>query len=55
MKIERRYELAEMPYDKVFETENGREVCCATGYEVLIDGQYWNEYIDSEGELHYGR
>lgn len=44
-----------MPFAKVFQTENGQELCNATGYEALIDGQWWNEYEDSEGNLHYGR
>lgn len=57
MKIERRYELEEMPYDMAFNTENGEELCHATGYEVVFEGEntYWNEFIDSNGELHYGR
>lgn len=44
----------EMPYDKAFDTENGTELCHATGFEMLIDGVWWNEYVDSTGELHYG-
>lgn len=58
--IKHRWELDEMPFDKVFHTENGRELCHATGYEVTIeyDGgtiDWWYEYEDSNGELHYGR
>lgn len=48
--VERR-ELDEMPFDKRFDNE----LCHATGYEVNIDNEWWNEYIDSEGEYHYGR
>ena len=60
MKEIKRRELEEMPFDKVFETENGNEFCHATGYEVLIqcgtcEPDWWNEYEDSEGNLHYGR
>ncbi len=43
--------LAEMPFDHEF----NNELCHATGYEVLLDGEWWNEYEDSEGKLHYGR
>ena len=53
--MEERRELDTMPYDHVFETENGTEMCHATGYEVLdSDGTWWNEYEDSEGNLYYG-
>ena len=60
MKEIKRRELEEMPFDKVFETENGNEFCHATGYEVLIqcgacEPDWWNEYEDSQGDLHYGR
>lgn len=48
-------ELETMPFDKVFETENGTEMCHATGFEVYINDEWWNEYIDSTGEFHYGR
>lgn len=57
---ELRRELDTMPFDKVFITENGNELCHATGYEVC-DGNpknsadWWNEYTDSEGNLYYGR
>lgn len=49
-----------MTFDKVFYTENGRENCHATGYEVCIgdvhnSADWWNEYEDSEGNLHYER
>lgn len=53
--METRRELNEMPYDKAFDTENGGELCHATGYEVLgDDGIWWSEYVDSDGKLHYG-
>lgn len=58
-----RLELETMPYDKKFDTGNGEELCHATGFEVQFDNEttplgdpcYWNEYMDSEGDLHYGR
>lgn len=51
-----REELDYMPFDKVFEIEEGvEELCHATGYEVFIDGEWWNEYIDRDGYYHYGR
>lgn len=43
--------LDAMPLDKRF----GNELCHATGYEVLINGEWWNEYEDSDGNPHYGR
>ena len=27
----------------------------ATGDEVLWDGEWWNEYVDSKWDFHYGR
>lgn len=48
-------ELAVMPFDKTFDADGNEELCHATGMEVLIDGQWWNEYVDSNDELHYGR
>ena len=50
-----RRELEVMPYDKTFQTDNGEELCHATGYEVLRNGEWWYEYIDSNNERHYGR
>lgn len=52
---EKRYELETMPFDKVFETGNGTEMCHATGYAIYDGSAYWNEYEDSEGNLYYGR
>ena len=48
-------ELETMPYDHVFWTSQGEELCHATGYEVCRNGEWWNEYQDSDGEYHYGR
>lgn len=51
-----REELEVMPFDKAFEIEEGvEELCHATGYEVFINGEWWNEYIDRDGYYHYGR
>ena len=55
-----RRELETMPFDKAFETENGTELCHATGFEVCLGdpsnpADWWNEYEDSPGETHYGR
>jgi hypothetical protein len=52
--METRRLLDEMPCDHVFDTEKGEELCRATGYEEFFDGTWWNEYVDSTGELHYG-
>ena len=53
--METRRELETRPYDHVFPVNGNEEPCHATGYEVLFQGQWWNEYEDSEGDLHYGR
>lgn len=53
-----RERLDDMPMDKAFYNDDGnRELCHATGYEVFItaDGQWWNEYEDSAGNIYYGR
>ena len=47
--------LEQMPHDHIFWTANGEELCHATGYEVNRNGEWWNEYEDSNGERHYGR
>ena len=54
--MEMRRELAEMPCDKRF----GNELCHATGYEVCHGNpqnlaDWWNEFEDSDGNIHYGR
>ena len=42
--------------DKAFITSKGDdEMCRPTGREGLINGFWWNEYVDSIGGLHYGR
>lgn len=51
-------ELETMPFDKAFELSDGNyELCHSTGKEVDVygDGEFWNEYVDSNGDLHYGR
>lgn len=55
-----RRELKTMPFDKVFEVNGNEEMCHSTGYEVCEgnpenSADWWNEYEDSEGNLHYGR
>ena len=45
-----------IPADKAFITSDGKdEMCHATGREGLINGFWWYEFVDSRGELHYGR
>ena len=57
MKEVERRDLNEMPFDKEFDGE----LCHATGEEVLLDlgngypAEWWDEFEDSEGNLHYGR
>ena len=55
MAIEKQRELEKMPFDKVFYVDGQEELCHATGYEVMIDGVWWNEYVDSNDQTHYGR
>ena len=45
--------LEKIPPDKVFNVNGRNELCHATGYKLIKDGETWNEYIDSLGELHY--
>jgi hypothetical protein len=53
--------LAEMPFDMEFYVDGIRkENCHATGRQVntvhpASSGDWWNEYVDSKGELYYGR
>ena len=54
--------LDEMPFDHVFDVDGNEELCHATGRECCFDGdnpsepkEGWNEYIDRNGEYHYGR
>ena len=56
--------LTKMPYDMTFYVDdiNGviKENCHATGRQVNTVhpkslGDWWNEYKDSSGNLHYGR
>lgn len=46
--------LPMMPYDKAFDVDGREELCHATGYEMFDGDVWWNEYIDSEGNYHYG-
>lgn len=51
-------ELETMPFDKAFEVGPGRwELCHATGRAVAFKGDlyYCIEYVDSDGNLWYGR
>lgn len=47
-------ETATMPFDHTFEVNGREELCHATSMEMFLNGVWWNEYIDSEGNLHYG-
>lgn len=53
----RRRELFEVPFDKMFDIEgNQEELCHATGMEIQDEcGEWWNEYVDRNGNFHYGR
>lgn len=48
-------EMMEKVTDKIFMNCFGKyEVCHATGEECYINGEWKNEYEDTEGEFHYG-
>lgn len=52
-----RRRLDKMPFDHAFWLDDlHEELCHATGYEVFDEetGEWWNEYVDSCGNLHYG-
>lgn len=48
-------DLDTMPFDRAFDVNGNEELCHATGVEVFINGEWWNEYIDSNEDYHYGR
>lgn len=50
-------ELETMPFDHVFDVDGQPELCHATGRAVSFKGDlYWCiEYVDSNGNFHYGR
>lgn len=55
-----RRELDYIPYDHVFMVNGNEELCHATGYEVCEgnpedSSDWWNEYIDSNGDIQLGR
>lgn len=51
-----RRELDTMPCDHGFWVgEDDYELCHATGYEESHGGEWWSEYVDSDGDFHYGR
>ena len=51
-----RRELDRMPCDHGFWIDEEHwEMCHATGDEVVWDGEWWNEYVDSDCNFHYGR
>ena len=46
------------PYDKMFVNKYGQqELCHSTGMEIYdhLGDEWWNEYVDSYGDFHYGR
>lgn len=51
---ERRH-LEEMPFDKRFDVNGNSELCHATGYEVFDGEDWWDEFVDSNGDFQYGR
>lgn len=62
--MRRKLNLDYMPFDMAFDVPSvhgmNRELCHCTGYEVCLGNpsnpaDWWNEYVDSLGGLHYGR
>ena len=58
--IEMRIKLDEMPFDHAFNIDGNEQLCHATGYVVCLGdsenpADWWNEYEDVNGDLHYGR
>ena len=58
--MEEHRKLNSMPFDHVFEVDGNEELCHATGYEVCLGNtedpaDWWDEFVDSNGEFHYGR
>ena len=51
----KKYVLKEVPFAQTFYVNGNRESCEPTGFEVFIEGSWWNEYEDHLGGLHYGR
>lgn len=55
-----RRKLEVMPFDKRFDVNGNAELCHATGWEVC-DGDpedpadWWEEFVDSNGDFHLGR
>lgn len=64
MKETARELLESMPFDRCFDVDEygHEELCHATGYAVQFDNEttpvgiplFWTEFIDSEGNYHYG-
>ena len=50
-----RRRLEKMPFDKRFDVDGNSELCHATGYEVFDGEDWWDEFVDSNGDFQYGR
>ena len=50
-----RRRLEKMPFDKHFDVNGNSELCHATGYEVFDSEDWWDEFVDSNGDFQYGR
>ena len=47
--------LEKMPFDKRFDVDGNSKLCHATGYEVFDGEDWWDEFMDSNGNFQYGR
>ena len=59
-KKEMKRKLDVMPFDKTFDVDGNQESCQATGWEVCEGdpdnpADWWEEYEDSNGDIHLGR
>ena len=53
-----RHELSKVPCSQMFTVNGNLEWCNSTGYIVCFPQDnprdWWGEYEDSQGEMHYG-
>ena len=53
--FEFRRRLEKMPFDKCFDVDGNSDLCHATGYEGFDGEDWWDEFVDSNGDFQYGR
>lgn len=45
--------LTAMPFDKLIQTDHGAVMLHATGWEVFVDGEWYDEYYDPDYDVTY--